>query len=97
MYDFVFDFTLLRCFLLRTQRRGMFVVKSGRTAFFNLGSSAHGGGGWRGYVISCGGGVYKQAFFQCEHDIFSAVLKSHIAELVPALRGESSLRLFGHL
>ena len=41
--------------------------------------------------------VCKKAFSQCEHDNFYAVLKSHIVELVHALRGESSLRLFGHL
>ena len=41
--------------------------------------------------------ICKKAFSQCEHDIFYAVLKPHIAELVPALRVESSLPLFGHL
>ena len=41
--------------------------------------------------------VCKNAFSQCEHDNFYAVLTPHIAELVPALREESSLRLFGHL
>ena len=44
---------LLSCFLFRTQRRGMFVVKSGRAAFLNRGSSAHGVEG--GDAISCGG------------------------------------------
>ena len=42
---------LLSYFLLRT-RRGMFVVKSGRSAFLNRGSS---GGGVAGDAISCGG------------------------------------------
>ena len=46
---------LLSCILLRAQRRGMFVVKSGRAAFLKRGSTAHeeGGGG-----VGDGGGCH---------------------------------------
>ena len=45
---------LLSCILLRAQRRGMFVVKSGRAAFLKRGPRLTRRGGWRG---DGGGGV----------------------------------------